>query len=161
MITNIGTKKRKTLYNEVLTKERNRTDRSDESDSITTILVTKEPRGQRHSKMAASASRKSNHGFGQPYLFGLPFFSQVLTKERNRTDRSDESDSITTILVTKEPRGQRHSKMAASASRKSNHGFGQPYLFGLPFFSQVGVTKNNSRRHCSINFALVIFKKYR
>ena len=40
-MTNIGTKKRKTLYNEVLTKERNRTDRSDESDSITTILVTK------------------------------------------------------------------------------------------------------------------------
>ena len=37
-MTNIGTKKRKTLYNEVLTKERNR---SDESDSITTILVTK------------------------------------------------------------------------------------------------------------------------
>ena len=111
--------------------------------------------------MAASASRKSNHGFGQPYLFGLPFFSHVLTKERNRTDRSDESDSITTILVTKEPRGQRHSKMAASASRKSNHGFGQPYLFGLPFFSQVGVTENNSRKHSLINFALVIFKKYR
>ena len=40
-MTNIGTKKRKTLYNEVLTKERNRTDRSDESDSITTILVTR------------------------------------------------------------------------------------------------------------------------
>lgn len=87
--------------------------------------------------------------------------NEVLTKERNRTDRGDESDSITTIPVTKEPRGQRHSKMAASASRKSNHGFGQPYLFGLPFFSQVGVTKNNSRKHCLINFALVIFKKYR
>lgn len=88
-------------------------------------------------------------------------YNEVLTKERNRTDRGDESDSITTIPVTKEPRGQRHSKMAASASRKSNHGFGQPYLFGMPFFSQVGVTKNNSRKHCLINFALVIFKKYR
>ena len=108
--------------------------------------------------MAASASRKSNHGFGQLYLFGLPFFSQVLTKERNR---SDESDSITTILVTKVPPGQRHSKMAASASRKSNHGFGQLYLFGLSFSSQVGVTKNNSRKHCSIDFALMIFKNYR
>ena len=110
--------------------------------------------------MAASASQKSNHGFGQLYLFGLPFFSQVLTKERNRTNRSDQSDSITTILVTKVPRGQRHSKMAASVSRKSNHGFGQLYLFGLSFSSQVGVTKNNSRKHCSIDFALMIFKNY-